>query len=271
MVGIAENPRAVVGANNPPDSDPLLVEAQERIDTANRYLTERGDLDQWTAEIADKAQFFIGQIAATHSALDEQRLGENREWDTKQEAKYGKTGDLKKGRPGSGPLGLLALAKAKLENLRRGWLQRQEDELRKQREAKEAEAKRLADAAAEVVRKAEEEAKKKGGDPLRAQMQAEEAKQKAEDAAKAAADAPVRAQIKGTFTSTAKGLTTRWSAEITDLSAAFKHFNKTSNPHKATLTRAIEACILDIAKKEAVRLKDVTAAPPGIKFTSERV
>ena len=102
------NPRAVNGGNNPPDLDPLIIEAGERIDAANRWLTERGNLDEWTDEIADKANGFISQIGATAKELDDQRLRENREHTARQTAKYGQ------------PLSLLDMAKSRLVVLRRG-------------------------------------------------------------------------------------------------------------------------------------------------------
>lgn len=179
----AEKQTPGMGHNNPPD--PLLIEATERVDTANKYLTERGDPSAWTAEIADKANFFIGQCGATWTALDNRRKDENRAWLAKQDAIY------------RDPLTLLVAAKDKLTALRRTYLKREEDRL--------AEEKRRAEAAAEAARKAAEEAERKaaeastvkGGDPLRAELEAAKAKQAAEDAAEAAAAAPVKAHIEG--------------------------------------------------------------------------
>lgn len=255
----AENPRAVMGANNPPDTDPLLIEAAERVDIANRYLTERSDLDKWDAEVADKANFFIGQVRATHQALDNQRKDENRAWEAKQKAKY------------AGPLDLLTRAKDGLDRLRRGYLQREEARLAAEAKRKADEAKRAGELAAEIAAKAEAEMQKRGGDPLRAQQQADEAAAKAAELAAAAAEAPVTAQIKGHYSSKASGLRTQWGARITDLSAAFRHYNNKKHPAKDGLNAAIEAYILSVAKKEAVATKDVSKAPPGVEFYSERV
>jgi pyruvate/2-oxoglutarate dehydrogenase complex dihydrolipoamide acyltransferase (E2) component len=258
MMQSAENPRAVAGDNNPPD--PLLVEAEERIGTANRYLTERGDPGAWTAEIADKANFFIGQCGATWTALDNRRKDENRAWLAKQDAIY------------RDPLTLLVSAKDKLTALRRTYLKREEDRL--------AEEKRKTDAAAEAARKAAEEAERKaaeaatvkGGDPLRAELEARKAKEAAEEAAEAAAAAPVKAAISGTYSTRSTGLKDHWRAEITDLSAAFRHYNKKGHHAKASLEAAIRDAIFDYANAEAKRMKTEDAAnfPPGIKFIKER-
>lgn len=258
MSNEAENPRAVMGANMPPETDPLIVEANERVDTANRYLTERGDVDKWDDEIADKANAFIEQIAGTHSTLNEQRLQEGRDFQAKQKAKY------------DSPLALLVAAKNKLVALRTDFLKKKEAKLeaeRKKAEEAAAEAKRVAE---EAARRAAEEAKKKGGDPLRAELQAQQAREKAAALEAEAEAAPTRAHISGTYSSRAKGLQDHWSAEITDLSEAFKHFNKKANPHKPTLEAAIRECIQTIANKEAKLHKDEAKAPPGIKFVKER-
>lgn len=253
-----ENPRAVAGGNFPPDTDPLIVETQERIDNANRWLTERPDWEKWDSETADKANFFVGQIQATFDALDGQRLQEGRDFKKKQDGKY-KT-----------PLDLLALAKTKLADLRRKWLKREEDRVLEEKRKAEAAAEKARQEAEAARLRAEEEAKKKGGDPLRAEQAAREAEQKAADAAESAGALPERAQIKGAYSTRAAGLRDVWSAEITDISLAFKHYNKKGHPAKATLEAAIRDAVFDIANAEAKRVKDESAAPPGIKFIKDR-
>ena len=128
----------------------------------------------------------------------------------------------------------------------------------------------MADVAKAALANAQEEAKKRGGDPLRAEMQAQELARQAEAAKKAAEAVPVTAQITGNYTARATGLKTVWSAEITDLSAAFKHYNKKGNPAKTLLEAAITECILQVATREARQVKNAEAAPPGIAFKSER-
>lgn len=258
MSNEADNPRAVMGANMPPETDPLIVEANERIDTGNRYLTERSDVSKWDKEIADKANAFIEQITGTYDALDKQRLQEGRDFKAKQEAKY------------KAPLSLLEAAKTKLTALRTKYLQNEEDKLKAERKKAEeaaAEAKRLAD---EAARRAEEEAKKKGGDPLRAELAAEEARKKAEALQEEAEAAPQKAQIKGTFSSRAKGLSDYWSAEVTDASLAARHYVKKGSFYKAEFDAGLKELVQKIANKDAVRQKVEPGEVPGIKFKKER-
>lgn len=252
MTTTAENPRAVPGGNNPPS--PLFEEAAERVASANRWLSERGDWQSWDKEMADKANFFIGQVGDTWKALDDQRKEEGREFKKKQDETYGDT------------LTLLVIAKEKLVPLRRAWLIREDDRVK--------EAQRKAAEEAEAKRKAAEEAAAAAAKSQ--SLEAELAAAKAQDAAEAAQEKaealPERAQIKGAYTTKATGLRDYWLAEVADLSAAFKHFNKKGSPHKATLERAIRECIEGIAGREAVRLKseDPKDFPPGVRFRKER-
>lgn len=254
----AENPRAGMGGNLPPD--PLLAEAQERIDTANRYLVERGDPAAWTPEIADKANFFVGQVGETWTALDNRRKDENRDWLAKQDKIY------------RDPLSLLASAKLKLIDIRRAYLKREEDRLAEERRKVEAAAAAAQKAAAEAERRAQEAATKKNGDPLRAELEAQKAREAAEAAAEAAAAAPVKATISGQYSARATGLKDSWRAEIDDISAAFKHYNNKKHPSRSILAAAVEVAIQSIADREARLLKteDPANFPPGIKFIKER-
>lgn len=245
----AENPRAVMGANNPPD--PLIVEADERIDTAEKWLVERPEITD--ADMAAKASFFISQVDATHKALDGQRLEEKRKFLAGQEAKYSK------------PLGLLLVAKERLTKLRRAWLLREDARLEAERKAREEAARKAAEEV-ERQRKAAENSKS----PLRAEAAIEEAEQKAEEARAAVEQVPDRAQIKGSYTRTAVSLREVWSGEITDLSAAFKHYNGKKHPYRDALNRAITECIQGFADKDAKLLKDPEKAPPGITFKMEK-
>lgn len=244
------DPRLQMGANNPPD--PLLVECEERIDTANKWLTERKEITD--AETADKLTFFISQAEASWKALDGQRLQEGRDFDAKQKTKY------------TSPLTLLKMAKEKLVEIRGVWLKKEQDRI----DAERAEAqKKIDDArreAEEAVARAEKEAaKKKGGDVLRSELAVEEAKAKVAEVEKAVEAMPDRAQIKGTYTTKAVGLREYWSAEITDAALAFKTYKK-----RPEVVAAIRDAMERVAKADSQKLKDLTAAPEGVKFTMEK-
>lgn len=232
------------GHNNPPD--PLLLEADERVDVATKWLTERAEITD--VDMADKANFFASQIAATYGALDKQRLAEGRVFKTAQDTKY------------NGPLRLLDMAREKLLAMRRVWLLKKQAEVDEAKRIADAEAKRVADEAAAAARRAQEKTT-----DLRAQLEAEEASARAELAQKAAAAAPTKAVIKGSFTTTAVGLRTWWGARITDRKLALKHYAK-----HPTMINAIDEALRTITHVEAKIAKDPTKAPPGVEFISEQ-
>lgn len=249
------DPRLQMGANNPPD--PLIVEADGRIDTANKWLTERAEITD--AEMADKAAFFISQVDATFKALDGQRMDEKRVFLADQDKKY-KT-----------PLSLLERAKDKLVVLRRVWLRKEQDRIDAERAAAQKkidDARKVADEA--QARADKEAAKKKGGDVLRTEIAAEEAKAAIVVAEEAAAAVPDRAVIKGSYTTKAVGLRDYWSATVDDMSAAFKFYNAKGNPKKERLALAIKVAIEQFAHEDAKAIKDKTKAPPGITFNMEK-
>lgn len=245
----AENPRATIGANNPPD--PLIVESDERIDTAQKWLDERPEITD--EAMADKAAFFISQIAGTHKALDEQRKKENRAFKKAQEDKY------------DTPLSLLDSAKAKLLVLRNAWLAKKQAKLDAERAAAQAEADRVAREAAATLKAAEAEVAKKGTTSLRTEAAVEAAKAKVAEATAKVEAVPVKAQIKGAYTTTAVSLRDFWFAEVTDLAAAFKHYKGNSD-----VQDAIREAITKVASAEAKQAKDTTKAPPGVVFKSEK-
>lgn len=248
------NPRAVSGDNNPPD--PLLLEAEERVDAANKWITERPDITDM--DMADRANVFASQCQATWKALDDQRLEEGRAFDATQAAKY-KT-----------PLTLLKAARDRILVLRTAFLKKEEDRLDAQRKAAAAEVERARKEAEDAVRRAQEAAKKKGGDVLRTELAAGAAAEAVDAAQEKAEAVPDRAQIRGTSGMRAVGLKDHWSAEITDISAAFKHYNKKGTGTKAALEKAIRETIARLATDDARIFKDEAKAPPGIRFVKDR-
>lgn len=176
----AENPRAVAGANNPPD--PLITEYLERIDTAEKWLAERPEITDET--MADRAAFFISQVAATWKALDDQRKAESRTFKAAQDAKY------------NSPLTLLESAKGKLLVLRNAWLAKKQKKLDDERAAAQAEADRVARETAATLKAAQEEEAKKGRTSLRTEQAAAEAQEKLEEAKAKVEAIPERAQIR---------------------------------------------------------------------------
>lgn len=234
-----------IGHNAP--SDPLLAEAQERVETANRYLTERADVAQWDDELADKVNFFLSQVRATRKALDDRRLEEGRKFKAEQDAFY------------KDPLSMLDLGHSRLGMLRTRFLQAKQAKIDAEKAAADAEAKRLADEA-EAARKKAETSK----NPLEAEIAAQKAQEKAEAAAEAAMAAPTRATITGTFSPRAKGLTRYWDARITDFKKAFVHY-KADPVVVAAIKEAMQRC----AKRDAVAAKDKGLAPSGVEFYYE--
>lgn len=245
----AENPRAVAGDNNPPD--PLIVEFNERLDTAQRWLDERKEiLDE---SVADRCAFFISQIAGTHKALDDQRKNENRAFKKAQDDKY------------DAPLTLLESAKAKLLVLRNAWLKKKQDKLDAERAAAQAEADRIAAEAAATLKRAQEEEAKKGRTSLRTEQAVAAAQEAVAEAAAKVEAVPARAQIRGTYTTHAVSLRDYYWAEVVDLGAAFKHYKG-----NADVLAAIREAITKVATDEAKALKDLTKAPPGCIFRTEK-
>lgn len=248
----AENPRVKMGDNNPPEPiDPLIIEGNERVDTANRWLTQRKEITD--AEMADKAQFFISQVEGTRKALDDQRLAEGRQFKKQQDVKY------------STPLSLLELAKTKLTDMRRAWLKKEDDRLTKERQEAEARVETARKAAEEAQKRAEAEARKKNGDPLRAEIAAREAAAAITAAEEDMTAVPEKAAIKGAYTTKAVGLRDYWSATVDDFTEAFKTYKK-----RPAVILAIKAAVEKEADTDAKKFKDKTLAPKGVTFNMEK-
>lgn len=240
---------ASIGHNNPPD--PLFVEADERIDVANKWLTERREIAD--AEQADKAGGFRAQIMATRKAIDERRLDENRKWISAQTVKY------------AGPLDLLDRALAALKKLSDAWLVKEDARIAAAKRQQEAAALKLRQEAEEAARKAREDAERAGADVLRAQADADAKMKEAEAAAKLAARPVERAAIKGDYTTRAISFRTYWSARIVDETAALRSYAKHPTVRKACLEVALR-----LANDQAKTDKSASSAPKGFEFYSEQ-
>ncbi len=226
----------------------IFDEANERIDVANRWITERPQIED--AEQADKAGGFKKQLSETKKALDAARREEKAPHDLaakEVDAKFKPVIDLVDR--------ALAAITAKLT----AYLQAEQRKADEERRQREAEAKRKIDEAAAAQRKAEEEARRAGGDALRAQAAADAAGKAAADAVRAASE-PARATVKGDFTTRAMSLRTIWRARIVDEKAALKHYAK----HPAVRAAALEK-IRELAEAEA-RTRKGEHPPEGIEF-----
>lgn len=240
------NPRERIGANNPPPDppkrDPLLIQYDDRISAAQDWEKIK---EVASAEQAAKLSAFLQQLDGTHKALDEQRKAEGRAFTAQQDLKYKE------------PLAALLIAKGTLKTLERAWLAREQAKVDEaNRKAQEA-ARQAEEAAAAALKKAEE-----GG--IKAALAAQKAADESAQAKAAAEDAPTRARVDaGAFGGRTVSQRTTWYAEITNLSKALNAYKK-----DPTVLKAIEDAILSAARKDAVKHKDPTKAPEGVRFFS---
>lgn len=255
-----ENPRAVPGSNKPPEetpadvpADPLVAAALLRVAEATLWLNDHPDATKWDDALAASVNTTIGDVDRAHDNLDGQRLQEGRDFKAEQTRKY------------STPLSLLETAKGELVALRRAYLKMMEDRLaEQQRKTQEAAEKARQEAAAAAERLRQDS----GPDPLAAELAVQEAAERATALSAKATEVPVKAYVGGS--SKATGLRDTWTAEITDIKAAQKHYLSAKNPSRVVLMAAIERAVIEIATREARVTKDVKAAPPGIKFVCDR-
>ncbi|WP_020699575.1 hypothetical protein [Reyranella massiliensis] len=149
------------------------------------------------------------------------------------------------------------------------------EEERRRLAAEEEERKRAAETeqqteldrvAAETAAAAEQERLElERQDAARAAKEAEEASKAAKAAERAAEKKPETAAIKSGETGRrAMTLRSYWSAVIEDESAALDSYKDHPTVRKAAL-----AAVLQAANEEARRVKDLDAAPPGIRFVHE--
>lgn len=254
MDTITTEPLRGIGDNNPPEPTPferLKVEADERIDTANRWITERPTITD--SAMAEKATGFRDQLAATYKATEAQRKADKEPHMLAAKAVDAQYAPV---------LSLLESAGKAIKAKITDYLVAEQAKADAERRARE-EAAWQARIQAEKDKYAAEEAAK-GGDVLRAQATAEASAKAAADAAKAAEE-PVRATIKGDYNARAVTLRSSWSAEVTDEAGALKHYAKHPQVRAAALAKA-----LDLATADAKALKDATRAPPGFRFVETK-
>lgn len=172
-----ENPRAVIGDNNPPPYDPDMLadhakRMQELVDGANRCANDIGTIER--DDQAARISAFVDQLRAHRGAVESTRKNEKAVHDAAGKAVQTAYLPL---------LDRLDAALKVVNGVLRPWLSRKEAEAAAERER----ARRAADearlAAEAVARAAETET---GGDVVGRAVAAKEAEQKAEEAAREA-------------------------------------------------------------------------------------
>lgn len=196
------------GDNLPPaeDFDDLKQRSEDLAATANRWLTERGDITD--EDMAGACSDFIEQVNGALKKIEAERKTVKQPHLDKAKAVDARYNPLK---------APLEAVKKLLEPRLRAWLQKKEAarqaELRRQQE----EAAAAERAAQEAQRKAELSAKHGKGDVVGNAVAAEEAAKKAGEAQRQAkATAQDRARTKGDFGKRATALRVTHKAEVAD-------------------------------------------------------
>lgn len=257
----ADNPRAVIGGNNPPpDESAPQIEGRKAIDTHVADLLDevRGCcLVIETEEQADvvaklhrdlqKAVKLVDTTAANEKKPHNDAIDEIAAWQNGFTAK-----GLKKTPDGSLTKALLAT-----NNLSSAWLRKQ-DEDRRAREQAAADAARAAAQEAIAAR-----AEAIDSSDLDVIERADDALAEAESLIKAAKGvAKEKVQAGGGDGVRALALRSFWSAEITDSRAALLHYIGT---HRDQFDALVQQLADADARNEATR-----RAIPGVKFNEER-
>lgn len=208
MIAETENPRAVIGANNPPEPTPFELSSEE---AENLFLEASNWCDGAPIENQRQADALAGlraEIKAAIKRADERRKEEAKPHDEAKaeiQARYntliGDTKTTGKGR--------LILADEACQKALSPWLRKVEDEKRATAEAARREAEEKRRAAEEAFRKARE------ADDLAAKAEAERL-------AKEVAIADRQASKADKAATTKTGLKTVIVAEVTDLQAFAK-------------------------------------------------
>lgn len=235
------------GHNQPPEPTPL-DRAATLVETANKWLAERGELA--SQDEAGRAQAFVDQLRGNAEDLEAARKAEREPYDLAivvVQAKYRE------------PLELVGIALEKLKGMATRWLDRE-----KARVAREAEARRQAADEAEAEAARARAAADTRGAPVEAELVARKADETAERL-RAAAQKPVeRVAIRGDYSARAMSLRSNWKARVVDEKLALKHYGKDPDVRAAALVAATK-----LATKLAKTTKDARHAPPGFEFFND--
>lgn len=241
-----------IGGNNPPESidfDAIKTKVDERIDAANRWITERPRLTD--ADMADRANGFKTQLLDLKKEVDGARRTLKKPHEDAEAAIDQQFKPL---------LDLIAAAYKAMADKVTAYLQEQQRLAQEERRRQAEEARRKREEAEAAAARAHEEAGRAGGNVLQAEQEAVAAARLAAQAEQEA-QRPVAVQLRGTFSRRAAGLRKTWYAEITDEKAALKHYAKHQKVRAAALAAALE-----LANAEAKVSKSEGAAPPGFAF-----
>lgn len=198
-----------IGDNQPTDFDAMKGRVAALQENAELWLKEVAEIDG--AERAQRCEDFIGQVSAELKAVEDERVR------LKEPFLEGGRAIDRQYNPLKAPLEII---KDSLDKLRKRWLKREDDRIKAEKAAAEAEAKRLADEAA----KAAEAASGNEAPSIANVLAAQQAQEKAKEAAKAAEALPARASVKGQYSTRATVLRHVWAARITNFSAAVLYY-----------------------------------------------
>lgn len=253
--GAGDGARHGIGGNNPPepiDFDAIRTKVDERIDFANRWITERPKLTD--ADMADRANGFKTQLSDLRKEVDKARR------DLKKPHEDAAASVDQQFRP---LLDLVDRAYKAMGEKLTAYLQEQQRLAEEERRRQADEARQRREEAEAAALRAREEASRAGGNALQAEQEAEAAARLAAQAEQEARK-PVKVQIRGDFGRRAAGLRTTWKAEVVDQKAALRHYGKHPKVQEAALAAALE-----LANAEARVSKREDAAPPGFKFFAD--
>jgi hypothetical protein len=250
-----DSARHGIGGNNPPEPigyAAIKEKVDERIDSANRWITERPTLTD--ADMADRANGFKSQLGDLKKEVTSALREAKKPYEEAAAAVDGHFRPL---------LDLVERAYKAIGDKLTAYMQEQQRLAQEEQRRKAEEARKQREEAEAAARRAKEEAERAGGDAIRAQQEAEAAARLAALAEREAAK-PAKVQLRGDFGRRAVGLRTTWRAEVVDEQIALKTYGK----HPVVRAAALKAA-LELATAEAKVAKREDAAPAGFKFVSD--